>query len=322
MTNPHTFSSSFINHKTGSLRTMFYNIYGYTWYPDRIGSPHLNTGPIALRQEMEAEVIKAYSPDILGLQEYCEDFRKGMSPRLREAGYTEVEVYHSAERPQQKRVNFTPLFYCNDRVKLIDKGFVMYPETMPDPSKDDGTVLNINDVSSKSITWAVFEERNSGKRFIVLCTHFMYSAPWLTKALQEMVRVQNARILLATVKEIHSNEQYKGLPVIVGGDLNCCCDSDSFGTLIEGGLEWLYEVAAVKSDSCGLKEYAIYDEQKGEYVSYSIPGDEPYKSIDYLLMMQGSENNQISVSAYVTVTDRNALLSSDHCPRFADFTLN
>ena len=36
--------------------------------------------------------------------------------------------------------------------------------------------ISADDKASKSLTWAVFEQRSSGKRFIAVSTHFMYIA--------------------------------------------------------------------------------------------------------------------------------------------------
>ena len=320
MSEKKTFSSAFINDKKGSLRLMFYNIYGYKWYPDKANSPHLSSGPVALRQEMERDLICEYAPDIVGMQEYCITYHKDMTPLLTEAGYTEVDVAHTRTHPDGTKLNYTPLFYRADRVKLLDKGFVMYPETMPDPSKDDGSVLNINDVSSKSLTWGVFEEIASGKRFIAVCTHFMYSAAWLTPQQREDVRAQNATQLVEVVKELRAKDEYRGLPVIMGGDLNTYITSVAMQNLRDGGMEWLYDIAPIKDESRGLKIYATYDKNIGEYVTCPEPVDEPHHAIDYIWLMRGECGYDADVAAYVTITDRKALLSSDHCPRFTDIT--
>ena len=320
MSDKKTFSSTFINDKKGSLRLMFYNIYGYMWYPDKENSPHLSSGPVSLRQEMERDLIAEYAPDIVGMQEYCKTYHTGMTPLLTDIGYTEVDVAHTRTHSDGIKINYTPLFYRADRVKLLDKGFVMYPETMPDPSKDDGSVLNINDVSSKSLTWGVFEEIATGKKFIAVCTHFMYSAAWLTPQQREDVRTQNASQLVEVVKELRSRDEYKGLPVIMGGDLNTYIGAEAMKTLKNGGMEWLYEIAPVKDDSRGLKSYATYDKNIGEYVTFPEPIDDPNTAIDYIWLTRGECGYDADVKAYITVTDRKALLSSDHCPRFTDIT--
>ena len=322
MKNESTFSESIMKEKQGSLRVMFYNIFGYKWYPDKENKPHLNSGPISLRQQMQTELISNYAPDVIGMQEYSIYYHKGMTPLLTEAGYREVEVGHSRSHKDGTRLNYTTLFYSPETLELVDGGFLMYPETMPDPSKDDGSVLDINDVSSKSLTWAVFEEIATKKRFIAICTHFMYSAAWLTKEQQDSTRVQNAQNLLKTVQTLRENPSYRSLPVIMGGDLNCGAASNPIKTLKEGGMEWLWDIAPLKDNSRGLKLYGTYDDTQEKYVSYEMPIEDPYTAIDYIFRMPTENGTEMNISNYVTVTDKIALLTSDHCPRFTDFSLN
>lgn len=321
MKNELTFSESIMKEKQGTLRAMFYNIFGYKWFPDRANAPHLNSGPISLRQQMQMELINSYAPDVLGMQEYSIDYHKGMTPLLLDAGYREVEVGHSKTHRDGSRLNYTVLFYRPDTLCLIDQGFLMYPETMLDPTKNDGSVLDINDVSSKSLTWAVFEEIASKKRFVAICTHFMYSAAWLTPEQRDGTRVQNAQNLLNMIKVIRENPAYRGLPVVMGGDLNCGYASTPFYTLQKGGMEWLWDIAPVKDHSRGLKLYGTYDDTLEKYVAFEMPIEDPKTAIDYIWHMPADQGTQINFANYVTVTDHLALLSSDHCPRFTDFTL-
>ena len=320
MEKENTFSKTFIEKKHGAIRAMFYNIYGWMWYPDKENSPHLSSGPIALRQQMETALISEYLPDVIGMQEYSLAFHKGMTPLLLKAGYTEVDVSHVKSHSDGTKLNYTPLFYRPDTLELIDGGFVMYPETMPDPSKE-GKALNINDVSSKSLTWAIFGEKASGKRFIAICTHFMYSAAWLTDEQRHEVRVQNAKNLLKTVEKLRDDPKYSALPVIMGGDLNCTKDSIEFKTLLDGGMKWLWDISPVKDNSRGHKQYATYDETLGGYVKSELPPEAPETSIDHILCSSVKGGDDVKIHNYVTVTDRLALLSSDHCPRFTDLAL-
>ncbi len=301
-------SSEFIGNKTGELRIMFYNIYGYKWYPDKKNQPHLNSGPILLRQRMETELIKRYAPDVLGMQEYSPAFHRDMTIMLEETGYVSVDVWHTEVDKKGNRINFTPLFYRPDRLNVLDKGYLLY----------DGP----NDVNSKSLTWAVFEDLQTSKCFVAICTHFMWSDPTLESGVANATRVANAKQLLNKINEIcqlHSND-YKSLSVIMGGDLNCRYDSDPFRILRDGDLQWMYEIAKKTDEWSGLKGYATYDETKWEYVTCPVPEENSRGAIDYMWLKQGSAN-KVHVSAYITVTDREACLASDHCPRFADITL-
>ena len=321
MIEPQTFSSSFIGNRTGSVRAMYYNVFGYSKCLDAENSD-VRTLPKSERQAMQAELMRLYGADIVCLQEFSKDFRINTKPLLSESyGYTEVEEYHTKTQSDGTPINYTPIFYRSDVLRLEDSGYYLYPETMVDPA-DPENILEINDVKSKSLTWAVFYEIATGKRFIVINTHFMYSAKYLTSELQREVRVQNAENLLRVLSEIKSVDGYSSLPVVMGGDLNGYVDEPFFTTLTEGGMEWLYRVSPVKDDSCGYCGYCYRDYSTGEIINCFSPVREPEKTLDYIFMMRGGEENTAVVSAYVTITDEVALQISDHCPRFADLTFN
>ena len=320
MVNEKTFSQEHIE-KKGHVRAMFYNIYGWMWYPDKANAPHLSSGPISLRQQMEAELFSLYKPDLIGMQEYSCLFHKDMTPLLCEIGYSEVDVsFDRGRHTDGTKLNYTPIFYRPDTLTLIDSGFIMYPETMQD-SENPGNVLSINDVNTKSLTWAVFEEDISKKRFIAINTHFMYNAAWLSDTLRHEVRVNNALTVLDIVKRIREKTEYASLPVIMGGDLNCRSDTVEFKTLLDGGMKWLWDVAPIKNSSSGHKPYAVYDETVKEYVKFEQPSDAPEHSIDHVFYMPTDGGKEMEILSYVTVTDTLALLSSDHCPKMTDLNL-
>lgn len=292
------------------LRIMYYNIYGYIKYFDKENQPNLYTGPIPLRQKNEMELIRRYAPDILGMQEYCSAFHQGMTPLLEEAGYAQVDAWNSELDKKGNRINFTPLFYRKDSVRPVDFGYLLF----------DGP----NDVNSKSMTWSVFETLAGKMRFIAVCTHFMYNDPKLPEGGPNAARVSNAKQLLCALEQISQMKDgaYEGLPVLVGGDLNCKHGSEPFEVLRNSNLKWLYEEAEITNESCGLKGYAVYDELKGDYITCPVPGDNPNESIDHMWLRQGTASGeQMRVLKYETIKDKEACLSSDHCPRYADILI-
>ena len=317
-----TFSSFFISNRTGTVRVMYYNVFGYDKCLDAKKYPDVKTLPKSERQVMQAELMRLYGVDIVCLQEFSKNFRVNMKPLLfEEYGYVEVEEYHTECESDGTLINYTPIFYRADVLRLEDSGYYLYPETMTDPA-DPNNTLEINDVRSKSLTWAVFTEIATGKNFIVINTHFMYDAYYLTSELQRVVRVQNAENLLRALSEIKSINGYSSLPVIMGGDLNGHVDEPFFTTLTEGGMEWMHRVSPVRDDSCGYCGYCYRNYSTGELFNRHSPVKEPEKAIDYIFMMQGGKGHTAVASAYVTVTDELALQISDHCPRFADLTFN
>ena len=56
--------------------------------------------------------------------------------------------------------NYTPVFYKRDRFDLIESGYTLF--------------AGKNDANSKSVTWAILEDKASGVRFGIGSTHFWW----------------------------------------------------------------------------------------------------------------------------------------------------
>ena len=282
--------------RSGDVRVMYNNVFNHIYKPDKINTPNLSSGPIPLRHMMERELFEAYRPDVLCLQEYQRWFREGwegspaMTDYLGELGYSEAVPQTPNGMP-----NATPVFYLADRLELIECGFHLYGGD--------------NDNGTKSVTWARFEVKASGKRFVAMSTHFMWGAPRLTREEAAAVRSSNAREALALISEVAGDA-----PVIFGGDFNCNSKEDAWLLMADSGMSYAKSVAERCNASCGWKNYAIYDSDTNVHVTVPIPHDG--NGIDHVFVKGG-----MKVETFMTVTDRFALLSTDHCPKFADLTL-
>lgn len=282
--------------RMGDVRVMYFNVFNNIYKPDKINTPNLSSGPIPLRHLMEKELIEAYSPDVLCMQEYQQWFREGwegsptMTSYLNELGLTEVV----ADMPSGAS-NATPIFYNAKRVTLVRCGYLPYT--------DNGGDL------TKTLTWARFRVNGNGKEFVAISTHFMWNADWLTKDEWSAIRGSNAREALALISEVGSD-----VPVIFGGDLNCNTASDEW-KLLHASMSYAKDVAEVKNTSGGWKPYATYDSDTNTYIDIPVPQDG--NGLDHVFVKGG-----MKVNAFMTVTDKFALCSSDHCPKFVDITLN
>lgn len=318
MTQENTFSSGFIGNKTGEIRAMFYNVFGYDKTCDRNAS--LKTIPKLRRQQIQTQLISEYEPDFIGFQEFSPSFHRDMTSMLADAGYTEVDVCPPDGEGKQC-VNYTPIFYRAQKLKLISKGALLYDEVIPHPD-GSGRRINVNDQKSKSLTWAIFEVISSKKRFIAANTHFMYDSHELVSlSLADAIRKKNASAMLNALTSIKAEKKANELPIVVGGDLNGNPNEEFFKMLTGNGMKWLYDISPVKDNSCGMHGYTFCNVDTGKIAECSLPADGVEKSIDYIFAMQGKGACKLQVSAYVTVTDEGALFSSDHCPRITDFSL-
>lgn len=266
----------------GDVRCMFYNVYGWT----------SQCGPIPDRQKLQAELIKTYMPEVLACQEYSAHYRP-FTYMLKEIGYKEVEVAETT-------ANYTPLFYKKKLLKVVDSGYLLY--------------AGPNDVNSKSATWAVFELLENGRQFIAISTHLMYNQPDIDA---NAARVSNAKELVSLIAQLQDKAEYKDLPLILGGDLNCNTSSEPIAVLKESGLRLAWDIAENKNDIKGIHDYVTYDKDFETYSAWSIRPGGYAGSIDHALVSE-----HVTVKSFFTLTDMYALISSDHMPELVEINLN
>lgn len=291
------------NTAESSVRIMYYNVYGYSKY--------FSTVPDRLKQQVE--MISDEAPDILCVQEFDTLHRGTSKSLLRRKGYTEVPIdgekavtYASAGNK-----NCEAMFYNKDRVKLLESGGEQYPNWVT----IDGKKLCSNNGYTKSTTWGVFEELATGKQFIVINTHFMWTdTDQLTVEEANLVRVNNAERMLDLITRIRSSkDEYAELPVIFGGDLNCQMDKDPF-ILLSQSLTPAYQIAE-SYEKIGYYGYkGSYDTTTGEYTY-----EEPTVSeniIDHVFV-----DGKLTVKSYLPVKELRALVTSDHLPWIVEIEL-
>ena len=188
------------------LRMVTYNIYS-DWRAPKWGVPSRAAG-------IERALVKA-QPDIVSLKEVVADWWANPMFEHLAATYgivrgNEAEAIRRAGplpaakpgKPEPSRCNHTPLLYRKDRLNLLDSGFDIFHIALGG--------------CSKSVTWAVFEDKLSGRRFMSFATHF-----WFKKNGPESdaIRELNARRILWHVADVR--RKWGDIPVIGGGDLNC-----------------------------------------------------------------------------------------------------
>lgn len=245
---------------------------------------------IANRNLLIRGLISKYEPDVCGFQE-C-------NPKTSRAGDTPIVSLladsYSEVCPENADCNFTPLFYHRDRVTCIDSGWFLF----------DGK----NDKNSKSVTWAILEEKASGKRAAFLSVHFWWKWESDEDTLQ---RRANARQLVDFCNGL--TEKYP-VPVFVMGDLNSGVGAhqgeDAYLTMKALGMRDLRDLAKISTTMQTAHAYPELNEN-GEYQN----GGQPFKTLDYIFSF-GRE--PLSVERFCVLTEEDALNSSDHCPLVAD----
>lgn len=154
--------------------------------------------PIAGRDVIANDLIRYYSPDVVGLQEVSDGWHATLA-KLFGSDYKITDT-----RNGQGRTNFSTLAYNTAKTKMLDHGVTVF-------SKGNDTRLRL-------ATWGYFEQISSGKKYIVVSTHWDLG--------------KNAEYQM-----IHSNEMAElvldlgkrfGCPVITTGDYNSNENSDPY----------------------------------------------------------------------------------------------
>lgn len=270
--------------RDGEFRVMFFNV---------LGNCDMSVVPTQQRNQTAAEALIALAPDAFGLQE-CSHNSRGASSiikTLAASGYIEVD----ATATNSNKVNYTPLLYNKNKLRVIDKGYHLYSDGAGD--------------KSKSITWGVFEDIATGKRFAVCSTHFAW------KADADAARMKDAAQLLEVNNTI---KQKYDCPIISGGDFNCKIASSPFKALTQGGMVDIYNIAAVKENSNTTHTYPEYDKEKGLYLKIFTTQKNYTDAIDHSLLYNG---DKVTPQRFDVIKLEYTLISADHCPLLIDFDL-
>jgi len=247
---------------------------------------------IANRNRLIASLIQKYQPDFCAFQE-C-------NPTTSRVGADAMphllkDIYAEA-CPENASRNFTPVFYKKDTFSLIASDFVPY----------DG----LNDLFSKSLTWAVLEEKSSGKQVCIISTHFWWKYDSEEDNAQ---RLENVRQLERVCRQIRETYQ---VPILVTGDLNNGAGSLQgdmpYRAMLQCGFTDVRSIAAETTDLPTCKDTYPTLNADGNYVD----GIMPEYTIDYILTYG---EPQLQALAFRVLTCQDALNSSDHCPLIGDF---
>ncbi len=248
-----------------------------------------NANPCAFRNRKVRKLVREFDADVCFFQECGPETNRigdgeAPIPELMQDVYTEAH-------PEVKDINFTPVFYKTEKYNLLDSGYFLY----------DG----LNDANSKSVTWAVLEEKESGKKVIVASTHLW----WMAESEKDnQQRLQNVAQLKAFCDEM---VEKTGLPIIVGGDFNNGNGSvqgdEPYFKMLEDGFCDIRQVATETTDTptCG-NDYPVALPDNTAAIRKM-----PEYTIDYIFTYNG-EN--LKPTLFDVLVQEEARQSSDHSP--------
>ncbi len=196
----------FVKAYSQNYKVMTYNIrYDNSW--DTIN--HWN-----LRKKKIVQQISFYKPDILGVQEALHQQTVFLKENLKDYGFIGV-----GREDGKTKGEYAPIFYHKNKWKLLKQDTFWLSKT---PSKIS---VGWDAALERICTYALLEEKKTGKKIWVFNTHFDHQGI--------VARKESAKLLLDKIHNLNL-EKY---PLILMGDFNSTPDSAPIQEL-SSNLDW------------------------------------------------------------------------------------
>ena len=261
-----------VNEQPQELDVMTFNV--------RINLPSDGDNAWPNRKEMAASMIRFYEPDVFGVQEALKGQVSDLSQRLPEYAWIGVG------RDDGKQAGeYMAIFYLKHRFKVLQEETFWLSEHPQQPG------LGWDAAYIRVVTWAQFQDLQTGKIFFHFNTHFDNRG--------EVARQESARLLLTRIQSIAGSS-----PVIVTGDFNTQPDSEPYRILTGSAL---LTDAKTKSQSPHHGPSRTFNRFDLETLKTTEP------PIDYIFV-----SNQFGVLKHATLSDTfEGYFPSDHMPVMA-----
>lgn len=255
-----------------TLRVMSFNVR----YPAKGDGPNIWEN----RRDIMVAAIREKDPDLLGTQELYYEQGCYLAQRL-----PQYQWFGLSRRGNHEDEHMG-VFYKWSRLKRIDEGNFWLSES---PEAPGSMSWNVN--LPRMVTWALFELRDTGRRFYYYNTHFPHRRE------DEPARLRAAKLIAERIRALPPN-----LPFILTGDFNAPA----------GGA--VYKVFAdLLKDA--WHEAPRRSGPEGTFNGFQGRGDGP--RIDWILF-----RGELKVREAETVTfHQEGRYPSDHFPVFAVFEL-
>lgn len=234
-----------------------------------------------LRKDYITNQIQFYEPGIFGVQEavleQMEYFRNNLE------GYNYVGVGRDDGKTKGE---FSAIFYDTISFQILRENTFWLSET---PQK---VSVGWDAAMERVCTFALFEEKSSGKKFWVFNTHFDH--------IGEKARKESADLILDKIAEVNSEK----FPVILMGDFN-----------LEPQAAGILKISEVMNDSKSISKHQFGPEGTFNGFKFMEPVT---RRIDYIFTSKGN----IEVLKYAVLTDsKDQKYPSDHFPVFVELQL-
>ncbi len=222
--------------------------------------------PAKPRAKKYIALLDAYKPDVIGVQEFCENWFCAVNYNLPD-GYKIINPLTTG-----MLFRMSAMIYNSDTLKLI---------------KSDSFSYEMGDPRLRRVVWAVFEDRATGKRFAVTNTHLDLLRDGQEEELANVMRSQRDE-LLNCIDEI--TESFD-CPVFAVGDYNTA--EDTYSTR-EVDIPEIYNSLAKKLIDT---KFVSKNQVCGSEREWLFP------SYDHIFMKGNAEINSFCLMSYDYLTD-------------------
>ena len=157
------------------------------------------------RSEVFGAFLDVYKPDVVGVQELCEQWRKYLPDHL--GNYKLIGTVR-----EDKGFSYSAIVYDASKYEVLAQGCETYSYHAS--------------AECRNMSWAVFSDSKTGIKFAFISTHWDFGDE---ENKQQMRKVQ-AEEMTAKIKSL--KKQYN-CPVIITGDFNCNNSSSSYKYFME-----------------------------------------------------------------------------------------
>lgn len=235
------------------------------------------------RKKTLVNQLDFFAPDFLGIQEALVHQVKYLDEQLDQYDYLGV-----GRKDGKDEGEFSPLFYRKDRFEVLKNGTFWLSETPDVPSKGWDAALN------RICTYALFEQKKSGKKIWVFNTHFDHKGT--------IARKESVKLIIQKVKQFSDSEDQ----VLVMGDFNLTPGAEPIKILSDEFLD------ARMCESC------VVFGSNSTFNGFDPNAENEDQRIDYIFLSP----KQTLVKKYAVFSDLiQKRFISDHFPVYIEFEI-
>lgn len=242
-----------------------------------------------------AQLVRAYMPDVVLLQEYSHHMHDRFYPLIQRYGY------QIAWEPKENW-NCTPVFYRTDKLEMLESNFLLYT---PDRWSNHGT---------KSYTSAVFRHKVTGDTLACISTHLWWQSNKKVPG-STLARAAQVRLIMAEAEAIKAKYN---CTIFVAGDMNCEENTIPIQQFLQGGFVPCYKDAEVRTDNQN-GHHICSPGAVGVRKSNRVSPERSLGAIDHCLIYNAQHGAR--VRNFECLTPWFTVLLTDHYPNLIDARL-